>query len=89
MNENLQITTVFRFQEQYDIENMMEKLHNDNEITDIQISNIGVSIDKINNQIKIEPLDIKSMRRGYTGCEECDIPYVTKKELKVSFACLV
>lgn len=66
----------------------MEKLHNENETTDIQISSIDVAIDKINHQITIEPTNpnTKSKRRGYTGCEECDIPFVTKKELKVKIA---
>lgn len=65
----------------------MEKLHADTETTEQPISSFDTSMDKTGNQFSIEPADdsVQLRRRGHAGCVDCDIPFITKKELKVVF----
>lgn len=65
----------------------MEKLHADTETIEQPISSIDTSMDKTRNQFSIEPADecVQRRRQGHAGCVDCDIPFITKKELKVVF----
>lgn len=72
-----------RFQERYDKENLVEKIS-----ADATIADEIVALNNDDDQISIEPRpdhSVKTKRQGYTACEDCDIPFITKKELKVNF----
>ena len=76
----------FRFQEQYDIQNELEKDNNEAEdIETMHISSIDAAIDEVSDSLKSTSNEPKTAKRkNHVGCDECDIPFNTKKELKVN-----
>lgn len=73
----------FRLQESYDVESMMEKLHA--ETSEEPISSSRVSMNQKDHEFSVEPSEqnTNSTRRRHADCVDCDIPFITKKELKV------
>lgn len=69
------------------MQNVLEK--DDNAVENIEtilISSIDDAIEEVLDPLK-KPTDelTPTKRKKHAGCEECDIPFNTKKELKVNF----
>lgn len=66
----------------------LEKDNNEAEnIETMHISSIDAAIDEVPDSLKTTSNEPKTAKRkNHVGCEECDIPYNTKKELKVKLS---
>lgn len=67
------------------MQTLLGKANDETEESDMHISSAETSMKDI-EPIFMEPTykSVKPKRKGFAGCEECDIPFVTKKELKVN-----
>lgn len=89
----------FRFQEKYDIENAIERIASSEEPnTSAKTDAIEMDEDLViitstmeSNETDDDGLftdgereNKGTIRRGYSSCDECDIPFITKKQLKVN-----
>lgn len=59
------------------MQNLLDKAIDEAKVPDMPISSAETSIKDI------EPTFLEPTHKN--GCEECDIPFVTKKELKVNY----